>query len=186
MNIGITIFTNRRIIILFTVFCFWHLTTRAQELRHVQGIGLIGVSCGISPGSEGRTHSFCIDYSRYIQKNWILNMSGIYEVGDVQMTKVKNYLLKGGVDYTTFQAGNFLYFNVGLSVLLGGETLDTTEILSGKKNSFVSGTSGNVNFEIYMTDRIVLQVKAEQNLIANSNLGSWYPVFYAGIKYCIF
>jgi hypothetical protein len=161
------------------------IATYAQGVRHVQGITLIGGAYGIAPGSEGTTHITGLNYSKYLRKNWILNLNGLYESGNIQTTRVKNYLFNGGVDYTVLQAGKFLYFNAGLSVLAGGETLSSSEN-SDKKNSLIGGMSGNVNIEMYFSDRIVLQVKAEQNYLPGSKLGHWCPAFYAGLKYCIF
>ena len=170
--------------LIFIVLYFPITIMYAQDLRHVPGINLVGASLGIAPCTEGSTHILELNYSKYLRNNLVLNIGGQYETGDVQTTKVKNYLFAGGIDYTAFQARNFLYFNVGLSVLAGGETL--TSYNSEKKNSFVSGTAGNVNIETYFTNRIVLQIKAEQNYLPGSKLGNWYPAFHAGLKYCIF
>jgi hypothetical protein len=172
------------ILITFSVFGLG-MMAHAQGLRHVQGINLIGASYGIAPGSGGTTNFFGIGYSKYLRKNWILNITGLYETGNIETTDVKNYLVNAGVDYTLFKTGNFLYFNAGLSVLAGGETIGNSENPQ-KKNSFVCGPSGNLNFEVYLTDRFVMQVKAEQNYLPGSKLGNWYPAFHIGLKYCIF
>jgi len=115
----------------------------------------------------------------------MLNLSGLFEFGDIQTTEVHNYLFNGGVDYTTFQIGNRIFFNAGLSVIAGGETLKSSAN-SEKKNSIVGGFSGNANIRIFLFDGVVLQIKAEQNHLPNSMLGKWYPSYYVGIRYCFF
>ena len=158
-----------------------HIATYAQG----QGMTLIGGSYGISPGTNGSTQMITLDYSKFLRKDWLLNVNGLYEFGAIQTTKVSNYLFNGGVDYSTFQIGNPVFFNTGLSVFAGVETLQSS-VNSEKKNSFVGGFSGNVNIRIHLFEGFVLQIKAEQNYLPGSMLGKWYPSFYAGFKYCIF
>ena len=161
-----------------------HITAQAQG-RHVQGITLTGVSYGISPGTNGSTQIIELNYSKFLRKNWLLNLSGLYEFGAIQTTEVHHYLFNGGIDYTTFQIGNHIFFNAGLSVIAGGETLQSS-VNSEKKNLLVAGISGNVNIRIFLFDGMVLQVKAEQNHLPNSMPGKWYPSYYVGIRYCFF
>ena len=176
----------KRLIITILAIVGFNTASSAQDgVRHVQGINLSGISYGIAPGSKGSTYIIGLDYSIYLRKNWILNLSGLYETGTIQTTRAKNYLFNGGVDFTAFQAGNSFYFNMGLSLIGGREMLSSTEN-SDKKNSMVGGLSGNVNIEMYLTDRLVLQVKAEQIYLPGSYLGHWYPAFHAGLKYYIF
>jgi len=174
---------KRLIIIIFALFSFTAATY--AQVRHVQGINLIGISSGIVPGSNGSTHIVGLNYSKYLRKNWIVNFSGLYDSGTIQSTKVNIYLFNGGVDFTALQYGAFLYCNFGLSVLAGLETLGVSET-SENRNSFVSGPSGNINIEMYLTDRIIMQLKAEQNYLTGTNLSNWYSAFHVGLKYCIY
>ena len=169
-------------ILLFVAVCT--ITSYAQ-LRHVQGVHLTGISYGAVPSTDGSTHIIGLNYSKYLQRNWTLNLSGSYDFGTIQSINVKNYHFNGGVDYTIFHFGNFLYGNVGLSLLAGLESLRASET-SEKKNSFISGPSGNANIEMYLTDKIVLQVKAEQNFLSGSKLSNWYFAYHVSLKYCIF
>jgi len=150
-----------------------------------QGMTLVGGSYGISPGNNGSTQMIALEYSNFLRKNWLLNLTGLYEFGSIQTTKVNNYLFSGGIDYSTFQVGNLVFFDAGISVLVGGETLKSS-INFEKKNSFVAGLSGNVNIKIHLFEGIALVFKAEQNYLPASMLGKWYPSFYIGIKYLIF
>jgi hypothetical protein len=163
----------------------FHVATYAQELYQTQGMTLIGASYGIAPGKNGSTQVVGLDYSKFLRKNWMLNVSGLYEFGAIQTTKANNYLLKSGIDYSMFQIGNVVFFNTGLSVLGGAELLKSS-VNSDKKNSFVGGVSGNVNVRIFLFGGFVLQLQAEQNYLPGSMLGKWYPSYFAGIKYCIF
>jgi len=160
------------------------LVTSAQ-LRHVQGINLIGISYGFAPGADGSTQMIGLNYSKYLRKNWILNLSGLYDFGTIQSIIIKNSLFNGGVGYTAFQLRDFLYCNVGLSVIAGMESLRASET-SEKINSFISGPSGNVNVEMYITDRIVMQVKAEQNYFTGSKLSNWCFAYHISLRYCVF
>ena len=150
-----------------------------------QGLTLVGGSYGISPGNNGSTQLIALEYSKFLRNKWLLNVTGLYEFGAIQSTKVNNYLLNGGIEYSTFQVRNLVFFNAGLSVLAGGETLKSS-ISSEKKNSFVGGFSGNVNIRIHLFEGVALQFKAEQNYLPSSMLGKWYPSFYIGFKYLIF
>ena len=174
----------KKIIFVTLAVIGFHIAAQAQEYR-VQGITLTGVSYGIAPGKNGTTQIVELNYSKFLRKNWMLNLSGLYEFGAIQTTKAHNYMFNGGIDYTTFQIGNFLFFNAGLSIIAGGETLQSS-ISSEKKNSIVGGFSGNVNIRIFLFDGVVLQLKAEQNHLPNSVLGNWYPSYYVGIRYCFF
>jgi len=176
---------RKRIVLAILLLSTASLVTTNAQLRHVQGVSLIGISCGIVPGADGSTHIIGLNYSKYLQKKWILNLSGLYDSGTIQSINVKNYLFNGGVDYTTIQYGDFIYFNVGLSMLAGLESLRALET-SEKKNSFVSGPSGNANIELYFTDRIVMQVKAEQNYLTGSKLSNWYFACHVSLRYCVF
>ena len=162
----------------------FNLATHAQEMR-VQGITLIGASYGIAPGKNGSTQIVGLDYSKFIRKKWMLNVSGLYVFGAIQTTKADYFLVKGGVDYSALQIGNFVFFNTGLLALGGAEMLKST-VNSEKKNSFVGGFSGNVNVRIFLFGSFVFQLQAEQNYLPGSMLGKWYPSYYAGIKFCIF
>jgi len=174
----------KKIIFVSLAVITFNIAAQAQG-RHVQGITLTGVSYGIAPGTNRSTQIIELNYSKFLRKNWLLNLSGLYEFGAIQTTKINNYLFNGGVDYTTFQIGNFLFFNTGLSVLAGGETLKSS-VNFKKKNSLVGGFSGNVNIRIFLFDGVVLQIKTEQNHLPNSMLGKWYPSYFVGIRYCFF
>jgi len=174
----------KKIILVTVAVIGLNIAAQAQE-RRVQGITLTGVSYGIAPGKNGTTQVIELNYSKFLRKNWMLNLNGLYEFGAIQTTKAQNYMFNGGVDYTTFQVGNHIFFNAGLSIIAGGETLKSSTNAE-KKNSFVGGVSGNVNVRIFLFDGVVLQLKAEQNHLPNSMLGKWYPSYYVGIRYCFF
>ena len=174
----------KKIIFVTAAVIGFNIAAYAQG-RHTHGITLAGVSYAIAPGTTGTTQIAGLNYSKFLRKNWMLNLSGLYEFGAIQTTKVNNYLFNGGVDYTAFQIGNILYFNTGLSVIAGMEMLKSSEN-SEKKNSLAGGFSGNVNILIFLFDGFALQLKAEQNRLPNSLLGKWYPSYYVGIRYCFF
>ena len=175
---------HKKVIAILLLLAVCTVVTNAQ-LRHVQGVDLIGISSGIAPSEKGSTHIFGLNYSRYLRKNWILNLSGLYDSGTIQSIHIKYCLFNGGIDYTAFQFGDFLYCNVGLSMLAGQESLRALES-SEKKNSFVSGPSGNLNIEWYFSNRIVMQAKAEQNYLSGSKLSNWYFAWHLSLKYCLF
>ena len=157
---------------------------QAQNLRHVKGISLIGVTYGISPGSDASSNLYGISFTRYLKQKISLNITGLYESGEVSATVLKNYLLDAGLDYNVFKVNNFMYFNLGLSVMLGAENLSNNEN-SEKKNALFYGGAANANIEFYLTDRIVFQVKAQENYTPGSKLGNWYPTILFGLKFCI-
>ena len=174
----------KKIIFVTVAVIGFNIAAQAQE-RRVQGITLTGVSYGMAPGTNGTTHIVELNYSKFLRKKCMLNLSGLYEFGAIQTTKVNNFLFNGGIDYTTFQIGNHIFFNAGLSVIAGGETLQSS-VNADNKKSFVGGFSGNVNVRIFLFDGVVLQLKAEQNHLPGSMLGKWYSSYYVGIRYCFF
>ncbi|MDR2916261.1 MAG: conjugal transfer protein TraO [Tannerella sp.] len=167
--------------IIITVLLFLLLSPVMGQLRHVKGIGNFGVTYGINKSGS----LFGAGYSHYFQPNWIWNVNALYESGKVESTQFNNLIINGGVDYTCFRVGDFLYFNIGLSVFTGFEKLTSDESTKEVKN-FSFGPAGNANVELYLNSRFLFQIKAEQYYSPLSDLGKWFPVYSLSLKYCIF
>ena len=152
------------------------------QLKHVKGISNIGATYGIT----GNGNIFGVGFSHYFQPTWIWNVNALYEKGKVESTDFKLYIVNSGVDYTCFQSAEILYFNVGLSLFGGVEKLSTVEPRIKDVKNFIFGPAGNVNIELYLGSRFLLQAKAEQYYSPLSKLGNWVPVYSLSLKYCIF
>jgi len=150
------------------------------QLKHVKGISNFGITYGITENSN----VFGIGYSHYFQPKWILNLNVLYEKGNIESTRLKNFVANGGVDYTCFQAGEFLYFNTGVSLFAGFEKLTSEESSIEDIKNLTIGPSGNINVELYLSSKFLLQIKAEQYYSPFSNLGKWFPIYSLCLKYC--
>jgi len=167
-------------IFISVAFIFLFLVSAMGQLKHVKGISNVGVTYGIT----GNSNVYGVGYSLYFQPTWIWNINALYELGEVESTKFKHYIVNSGVDYTLFHAGEFLYFNTGLSVCAGFEKL-TSDESPERVTNFTFGPAGNVNVELYLSSRFLFQIKAEQYYSPLSKLGKWFPVYSLSIKYCI-
>jgi hypothetical protein len=168
-------------VFLSSVFSVLFLFAAIGQLKHVKGISNVGITYGIT----GTGNVFGAGYSRYIQPVWIWNVNASYEGGKVESTKLKQYIMSSGVDYTCFKAREFLYLNAGLSLFAGFERL-TSEEITRETKSYIFGPSGNLNIELYLNPRLIFQMKAEQYYSPLSKLGNWFPVYSISLKYCIF
>ena len=167
------------IVIGLLLFCF---SVPGQNMRHVKGVNMFGLTYGISKD----TKLYGISLTSYMRRNLMWNATAWYESGREGSTKIDNYLLNAGVDYTPFVlVNNVLFFNIGASVNFGFETLKSNES-TDTKNKFTFGPSINTNLECYITSRLVAQIKAEQFYTPMSNLGNWVFVYSLGLKFCMY
>ena len=167
-------------IFLSFLFVFAALFSALAQLKHVKGISNAGITCG----KTGNGDMFGIGFSHYFQPTWIWNVNAAYETGKVESTGLKQFFVGSGVDYTFFEAGEFLYFNAGLSLFAGLENLSSVEQNVEKIRNFTFGPSGNVNVELYFTAKLLFQIKAEQYYSPISKSGKWFPVYSLSLKYC--
>jgi len=170
----------KKIIFFSFSFLFLSFSTTSGQLRHIKG----NSSVGLIYGETGNSYLLGVGYSHYFQPSWIWNVNILYETGAVASTKFKNYSVNGGIDYTFLKISDFLYLNAGLSAFSGFEHLTTNESSDETKN-FTTGTIGNINMEIYLNTKILVQIKAEQYYSPLSLLGKWFPVYSLSLKYCI-
>lgn len=150
------------------------------QLKHVKGISNAGITCGTS----GNGTLFGAGYSHYLQPKWIVNVNALYENGKVESTRFKNLIVNAGMDYTCFEAGEFLYLNAGLSLFAGSEKLTGEDARVGEKKNITFGPAGNINAELYVSPAFLFQLKAEQYYSPLSDLGKWFPVYSLSLKYC--
>ena len=163
-----------------SVLVFLLVAPATGQLKHVKGISNAGVTYGIT----GNSSLLGIGFSHYSQPTWTWNINAQYETGNVESTNLKHYLISGGVDYTLFETGEFLYFNAGFSLLAGFEKLSSDEAAIEEVKNFTFGSAGNINTEIYLTSKFFFQIKAEQCYSPLSKFGKWFPIYSLSLKYC--
>ncbi len=187
-------------LILTLALCF-ALTGAAQAQRYLSGQRGIEITGGFVDGLMLRTE----EGSRFYAN---LSMSTYNKQGNRWVFGAE-YLQKGfayrGLSIPTAQITaeggyylNFLsdpsktlFFSIGASTLMGYETLNwgNPEMFDGARitgrDGFIYGGAVGLEVETYLTDRIVLLVRARERALFGSETGKFRFQLGAGIKFMI-
>lgn len=123
-----------------------------------------------------------LGYSYYLAKNYALNPNLRYIQGKINFTEFTSFTFCINNNYSIYNLGNKLYFNLLASANFGNEQLNLNFSKDTKMNNFYEFSTG-LEIEYYLLRRFIIDANFNQILFSNSLLGSRYFNVECGFKY---